>query len=51
MTEQELLEKFKELGVLKTGHFRLTSGCTLHNICGARRFSSIPKLRRKLLNC
>lgn len=26
MTEQELLEKFKELGVLKTGHFRLTSG-------------------------
>src|SRR5690606_5337237 len=25
-TEQELLEKFKELGVLKTGHFRLTSG-------------------------
>lgn len=26
MTEQELLEKFKELGVLKTGHFQLTSG-------------------------
>lgn len=26
MTEQELLAKFKELGVLKTGHFQLTSG-------------------------